>query len=152
MKSFATSVLCLFFIVSAIRTSAQDIPVREPDMNKPRLFQQLPQRLDINQNTLETILQYEEGRSVNVPFAPNLSIQGVVSSVANMNNINKSVVIRSTNLPGAGFTLSKVTREDGTTYFTGRIISYQHGDAYEIVYENGSYFFNKKGFYDLINE
>jgi hypothetical protein len=76
-----------------------------------------------------------------------------VSSVANkFENTLQSVVIRSTNFPGAALSFSKLTKEDGTISYVGRIISFQHGDAYEITMENGQYFFIKKGFYDLVNE
>jgi hypothetical protein len=76
-----------------------------------------------------------------------------VSSVAaQFENNLLSIVIRSTNFPGAALSFSKITKEDGTISYAGRIISFQHGDAYEINQENGQYYFVKKGFYDLVNE
>ena len=41
---------------------------------------------------------------------------------------------------------------DGSVRYSGRIISFQHADAYEINLENNQYVFVKKGFYDLVNE
>ena len=99
------------------------------------------------------MLQAEVGKTVSFAFANNVNFQGVVSSVATkFENTLQSVVIRSSNFPGAAFSFSKLTKEDGTVSYVGRIISFQHGDAYEITMENGQYYFVKKGFYDLVNE
>jgi hypothetical protein len=63
-----------------------------------------------------------------------------------------SVVIKCTNRQGARLTLTKVTNPDHSTKYIGRILSLQHGDSYEIVYENNQYFLKKKSLYDLVNE
>jgi hypothetical protein len=122
-------------------------------MNRPSLFQNLPEKITCRINDLSALLQSEIGRTVSFSFTENTVFQGVVSSVANkFENTLQSVVIRSTNFPGAALSFSKLTKEDGTISYVGRIISFQHGDAYEITMENGQYFFIKKGFYDLVNE
>jgi hypothetical protein len=98
-------------------------------------------------------LESEIGKSVSFSLVNNLNFQGVVSSLASkFDNMLNSVVIRSTNFPGAALSFSRITKEDGTFSYVGRIISFQHGDAYEINLENGQYYFVKKGFYDLVNE
>jgi hypothetical protein len=72
-------------------------------------------------------------------------------SKADENNIH-SVVIRSRNFNGATLTLSSSAQPNGTVKFTGRIISFQHGDLYELQNQNNQYILIKKNFYDLINE
>jgi len=121
-------------------------------MNRPSLFQNLPDRISCSISDLSAFLQLETGRTISFSFANNINFQGVVSSVASIDNSLQSVVIRSTNFPGAALSFSKITKGDGTISYAGRIISFQHGDAYEINIENGQYFFVKKGFYDLVNE
>ena len=121
-------------------------------MNRPSLFQNLPEKISCRINDLSPFLQLETGRNVSFLFTNNINFQGVVSSVATIDNNLQSVVIRSTNFPGAALSFSKITKNDGTISYAGRIISFQHGDAYEINIENGQYFFVKKGFYDLVNE
>jgi len=122
-------------------------------MNRPTLFQNLPNKISCRINDLSALLESEIGQPVSFSLADNLSFQGVVSSVASkFDNTLVSVVIRSTNFAGAALSFSKITKEDGTYNYVGRIISFQHGDAYEIRLENGQYFFVKKGFYDLVNE
>lgn len=143
--------LCVFFI--CLETSAQIPPVREPDMNRPSLFQNLPEKISCRISDLTQLLDSETGKTVSLTFASNVNFQGVVSSVATQfDNTLHSVVIRSTNFPGAALSFSKIIKEDGSVSYAGRIISFQHGDAYEINLENGQYYFVKKGFYDLVNE
>jgi hypothetical protein len=152
MKNLVKGILCLSVFFVCLDINAQTPPVREPDMNRPSLFQNLPEKISCRVNDLTPFLQLETGRSVSFSFTNNLNFQGVVSSVATSDNNLQSVVIRSTNFPGAALSFSRITKQDGTIYFAGRIISFQHGDAYEINIENGQYFFVKKGFYDLVNE
>ena len=153
MKNLLKGVVCLSLFFICLQSSAQTPPVREPDMNRPALFQNLPNKISCRINYLSALLESEIGKPVSFSLADNLSLQGVVSSVASkFDNTLLSVVIRSTNFPGAALSFSRITKEDGTYSYVGRIISFQHGDAYEITLENGQYFFVKKGFYDLVNE
>ena len=122
-------------------------------MNRPSLFQNLPEKISCRINDLSSLLESEIGKTISFSFTGTLNFQGVVSSVASkFDNTLQSVVVRSTNFPGAALSFSKIVKEDGTFSYVGRILSFQHGDAYEISQENGQYFFVKKGFYDLVNE
>lgn len=153
MKNLKTGIICLLFILACTAAEAQSDLVREPDNNRPSLFQQLPQRLNCRLSNLQSLLHAQTGQQVNINIADNLVFQGVVSSVANRENGKiGSVVIRSTNFKGAALSFSKIINEDGSIQYAGRIISFQHGDAYEIQFEKGQYVFIKKGFYDLVNE
>src|SRR4030095_9615152 len=153
MKNLAKAIICLSLFVISLQSNAQTPAVREPDMNRPSLFQNLPNKISCRINDLSSLLESEIGKTVSFSFANNLNFQGVVSSVASkFDNSLQSVVVRSTNFPGAALSFSKITKEDRTVSYVGRIISFQHGDAYEISMENGQYYFVKKGFYDLVNE
>lgn len=153
MKNLVKGVICLCTFLVCLETAAQTPPIREPDMNRPSLFQNLPDKITCRIDDLTALLQSETGRNVSITFANNVNFQGVVSSVAaQFENNLLSIVIRSTNFPGAALSFSKIKKEDGTISYAGRIISFQHGDAYEINQENGQYYFVKKGFYDLVNE
>ena len=153
MKNLVKGFICLSVFFVCIKTNAQTPPVREPDMNRPSLFQNLPEKISCRINDLSSLLESEIGKTVSFSFTGTLNFQGVVSSVASkFDNTLQSVVVRSTNFPGAALSFSKIIKEDGTFSYVGRILSFQHGDAYEISQENGQYFFVKKGFYDLVNE
>lgn len=155
MKNLVMGIICLssFFVGSNISAQQPPVPVREPDMNKPSLFQNLPEKISCRVADLSALLQSDIGKTVSFSFAENVTFQGIVSSVATkFENTLQSVVIRSTNFPGAALSFSKLIKDDKTITYIGRIISFQHGDAYEITMENGQYYFVKKGFYDLVNE
>ena len=153
MKNLVKGLVCLSLFYICLQSNAQTPPVREPDMNRPTLFQNLPNKISCRINDLSALLESEIGKPVSFSLADNLSFQGVVSSVSSkFDNTLLSVVIRSTNFQGAALSFSRITKNDGTYSYVGRIISFQHGDAYEINLENGQYYFVKKGFYDLVNE
>lgn len=153
MKNLLKGMICLSVIFVCLKSNAQTPPVREPDMNRPSLFQNLPEKISCRINDLSAFLELEIGRNISFAFSGSLSFEGVISSVASkFDNTLHSVVVRSTNFPGAALSFSRIKKEDGTFTYVGRILSFQHGDAYEINQENGQYFFVKKGFYDLVNE
>ena len=153
MKNLVKGFACLSLLFICLQADAQTPPVREPDMNRPTLFQNLPDKINCRVNDLSALLESEIGKSVSFSFVNNLSFQGVVTSVASkFDNTLMSVVIRSTNFSGPALSFSRIIKNDGTISYVGRIISFQHGDAYEIHLENGQYYFVKKGFYDLVNE
>lgn len=152
MKNLVKGIACLTVFFVCIDMNAQTPPVREPDMNRPTLFQNLPEKISCRISDLTALLQSETGKTVSFFFTNTINFQGVVSSVASINNSLQSIVIRSTTFPGAALSFAKITKEDGAISYAGRIISFLHGDAYEINKENGQYFFVKKGFYDLVNE
>jgi hypothetical protein len=127
------------------------VPINEPDYNKPKLFADLPDRVDFNPNNLSNLFELQVGQSVNLPISSDFTFSGLVVSKSD-DPKSSSVVIRSTNRVGARLVFTKVSDSDNTIKYIGRIISLQHGDSYEIVFENNQYYLKKKGLYDLINE
>ena len=152
MKNFYKGFLCLSLFTASYNLIAQTVPVREPDYNKPLLFQLLPQRIQINTNSLEQLLTNESGNQISFPLTQNVNLIGTVTSVGKTDPQVESIMIRLTNFNDAGLFISKVLRPDGTNYYNGRILSLKNGDAYEIIFDHGIYYFEKKGFYDLLNE
>jgi hypothetical protein len=76
-----------------------------------------------------------------------------VVSTSDANDLNiKTVVIKLINRQDARLTFTQLKNADNSVKYIGRIISLKHGDSFEIAYENGQYYFSKKGLYDLVNE
>jgi hypothetical protein len=145
---------CIAFC--SLTSSAQGVdkkmvPLNEPDYNKPKLFADLPDKVDFNPNNFLNLFELQVGQSVNIPVSSSFNFSGQVVSKANTDK-STSVVIRSTNRLGARLIFTKVTGENNSVTYLGRIISMQHGDSYEIVSDNNHYYFKKKGIYDLISE
>lgn len=164
MRNLKPLMAAILLSVSSVCAYSQDAaPVSEPNYNKPHLFSNLPDNIKVNINSLKHLLTTSVGDAISSnlrdenasnpigedPFVFN----GQVISTANKyNNKMQSVVIRSANFNGAGLIFTRFTNEDGTTGYSGRIISFEHGDAYELQLIDGNYQFVKKKFHQLVNE
>jgi hypothetical protein len=147
------SVCCMLCSLCSFAQGAQNktVPINEPDNNKPKLFADLPERVDFNPNNLSNLFELQVGQSVNIPLTAGINFTGQVVSTSTDPKA-ASIVIRLTNRIGARLTFTKITDENNDVKYIGRIISQKHGDSYEIVFENNQYYFKKKGFYDLMTE
>ncbi len=157
MKNLRTTAVCVSILFYSLCTSAQNaaIPINEPDYNKPVLFSNLPDKIPVSMNDISSLFATPVGREINLSLSAqnNLQFTGeVISSVNKYANSMQSVVIRSSNYNGARFTVSKVIATDGTVTYTGRIISFQHGDLFELQKLNNELVLVKRNFYDLVNE
>jgi hypothetical protein len=153
LKPSAIGVLlsvCMF--QAAAQQNAKKLPVSHYDYNKPKLFKELPNRINVPLKNFDGAFDFEVGKTVNLPFASNFQFTGTVVSKAEDAAANvKSIVIKSSNNIGT-LALSRTINADNTISYRGMIMSFQHGDAYEIAYEDGLYYFVKKGLYDLYDE
>lgn len=155
MKKLITKTLGVLLCLCSLHSIAQDqkVPLNETDYNKPKLFNDLPQKMNLRVTELENLFQYQVGSPVNVRITDNFLFEGVVVSTSDAKDISvKTVVIRSTNREGASFTFTRTTSKEGGNTYLGRIISRNNGDAFEILPENGTYVLQKKNLYDLISE
>jgi hypothetical protein len=157
MKNQSLLVLSLLMLFASIQVQAQEptVPLNEPNYNKPRLFNALPERLVIGSEKLQQLIATPSGESAKISYdngQPSEIDGEVISQVSKYNQTLQSVVIRFDGFDGARLTLSKITLPDGTTKYTGRIISLQHGDLYQLNQEDAGWVLVKKNFYDLINE
>jgi hypothetical protein len=157
MKNLRMSMLCLCITLTGLYGSAQSTSelVREPDYNKPKLFAALPENIIINVADIDAMLTRQTGETVSFPLD---NIRGIhftgtiVSAASKYNNTIVSTVIKSDNFNGARLNLVRGVKEDGTIVYEGRILSFQHGDAYLLRKDGDRLVFVKKGFYDLVNE
>ena len=157
MKSLYTTVFCVCSTILSLQAAAQTekVPVNKPDLNKPALFASLPDKIAVSSDNLNNLLSSSIGRSVSVDMASDhdMGFEGeVISTTSKYNNSIQSIVIRSTNYNGARLTISKITGADGAITYSGRIISMQHGDVYELQKEADNFVLVKRKFYDLLNE
>ena len=149
-------VLVLMLCINA--AVAQDhVQVNEPDHNKPRLFSLLPEKIEIDITDLQAALAQEvkQGKSIDFRFHSKnaAAFAGkIISAATRSDRSGKSVLIRPSQFNGATFALSSSTMADGTVRYSGRIISFKHGDAFELKEENGRYYLLKRNFYELVSE
>jgi hypothetical protein len=150
-----TAVTAMLLAASYQQSVAQSsmVPLNEPNYNKPRLFSDLPEQLNLRLADMEALLNLSVGAQVTATVANGFQLTGtVVSKSAPGNAFVETVVIKSLNRPGATFTFSRITKQDRSFLYTGRMMSKDAGDALEIVKEGSGYVIRKKGLYDLISE
>lgn len=157
MKNLRTALMCLCTVIIGIAASAQngDSPVNEPDNNKPKLFSNLPNKIILEKVVINDVLTKQPGQPADIKFSADNSIRfegSVASSASKYNNTVNTIVLRSTNYPGATLSITRIAKEEGGFSYTGRLISLKNGDLFELKEIDGSLVLLKKNFYDLINE
>lgn len=157
MKSLCTTAFCVCVTIFSLSATGQNekVLVNQPDLNKPKLFASLPDKITVSSDNLNNLFASSIGRSVNVDMTDNhaLGFEGeVISTTSKYDNSIQSIVIRSTNYNGARLTISKITSADGVVSYSGRIMSMQHDDIYELKKEADNFVLVKRKFNDLVNE
>jgi len=157
MKRLKLTCFTISLILLTLVSQAQKTLHREPDVNKPKLFTNLPERIAIQVSELEKLITNNTatGKDVAVDMKGKGSATfagKVVATASKYGDTIRSIVIRSTSFQGATFSLSAITQPDGKVTYTGRIMSFKHGDVYELEQSGEEYFLVRKNFYDLINE
>lgn len=147
MKNLSPSIFCLLLLFSCIRPAAQESTVKESVTDRLSLFEQLSQRTNCHINDFVSLLESSDGKQVSIQKADNLQFDGTVSSVATKSeNTEKNIVIRSGNIAEVALTFSKITNDNGSLSFAGRIICFLEADGYKITFENSKYIFVNKTF------
>ncbi|MGZ5190610.1 MAG: hypothetical protein ACXWCZ_06285, partial [Flavisolibacter sp.] len=82
MKKLKASAFGVLLTVCFLHAEAQDqkIPLNEPDHNKPRLFNHLPQKMTLKLSEVESVFNYSVGAAINVNVTDKLLFQGTVVS------------------------------------------------------------------------
>ena len=155
MKTLKTIAICALLSMSYFYSGAQEnLPVvNQPDYNKPKLFEDLPQKMNLTISDMESLFDLSVGTPVMAKLTKSFHFKGtIVSKSGGAETSIRSVVIKSTTRQGAVLTFTKITNTDGTYAYRGRIISKESIDAYEIVKENDQYILQKKNYYEMVRE
>lgn len=150
--------ICLVCSLVCIRVSAQTKGSFNSfdNTSKPKLFSQFPDRIAINATDLAALFAGAEGSSsLSIQSADKKSFNfsgKLVPTASKYDSKIRTLIIRSSNFSGATLTLSSSTLPDGTVEYSGRIISFQHGDLLVLQKEKEEYYLIKKNFRDLVNE
>ena len=149
--------LLLILCCTLCQAQEDKVQLHEPDLNKPTLFKELPNKIAIDINEFKNLLSpvAAKGNDISCRFLDK-KLPGfngkIISATSKYNNSLRSVVVRSGQFNGATLTLSSFTASDGTTRYSGRIVSFDHDDVYVLEKENNDYFLIKKKFRELVVE
>ncbi len=159
MKNLRTPVLCACITLSSLFSAAQNqkFIINEPDLNKPRQFDNLPELIPVSIDKLNNFVNSKPGVIINITFSNDTKtapFEGqVVSAVSKYEDKVQTVLIKSSNFNGATLYISKVVTDDGTIKYNGRLMgSFQTGDLYVLQQKDDGFVLVKKNFYDVINE
>lgn len=153
MKKLKSAAICILLSICYLGAVAQISHTSKADYEKPSLFSDLPEKLNLNVPALEALFNLPAGQSIHVPFGGSFTLSGVIISKSDPNDTNvKTVVIKSSNRKGAALTFTRIRKENGSFSYLGRMFSYNHRDAFELIFESGHYFLAKKKSLDIINE
>ena len=155
MKNLKAGALGALLSLCCMMLKAQDakVPLNEPDLNKPKLFADLPEKMNLRLTDMEKLFQPAMGERVSLQVSDQFLFEGTVVSRADAADASShSVVIRCTNRPGATMVFTRTTSIEGKTAYIGRIMSFHNGDAFVILAEDDHYVLQKKNLYDLISE
>lgn len=133
MKRPASAALVLLFVLISVSAEAQN-------GIKPSQFSNYPSSINCPANVLSSLFDKQPGENINLSFSDNFSFDGtVVNNVVKYVNL-QSVTIRSPYFNNTVFSISKITNNDNTVLYTGRIINKLFFDGYELRKEtNGNY-------------
>lgn len=153
MKNLLSGVLSVVLSIGFLNSQAQNVPsFREMDRSKPKLFADLPERMNLKVTDMDVLFEMSVGQNVNLNLG-NLNYRGKIVSKSDNSDVRiNSIVIKSTNRTGAVLTFTKIQKEDQTFMYRGRILSSEHSDAYSIELENGKYMLTKKQLADIVAE
>ena len=149
MKILKTGALCVLTCLCYVHSGAQQQQpsfASESAYNKPKIFTELPNKVPLNRPTLESLLSDEVGRLALLRH----SVSRMTLERADAHS--KTVVVKATNRQGVTLTFTRLTNEDGTYSYAGRMLSFKHGDAFEITEDKGVLVLVKKELHDMFDE
>lgn len=153
MKALKTIAFTAFFGLGYLFSASQEIPINEPNYNKPQLFEDLPQKMNLTISDMESLFDLSIGTPVMAKLTKSFPFKGtIVSKSGSSESSVRSVIIKSTTRKDAVLTFTKIKNQDGSFIYRGRIISKESIDAYEIVKENDQYVLEKKNYYEMVRE
>lgn len=156
MKTLKSIAICALLGLIYFHSEAQEaVRINQPDYNKPKLFADLPQKMNVTLSDMESLFDLSVGAPVKAKLTNSFYLKGtIVSKSGTAETAVRSVVIKSTSKTwqGAVLTFTKIRKDDGSYSYKGRIMSRESIDAYEITKENGQYVLQKKNYYEMIAE
>ena len=135
------SIACMLLSAQA---NCQTAPLNQHPVEKPMLFNQLPEKIACTSASLQNIFTAALNNPLSVSLGTQLKIEGTVIAKTAVTASQLSINIRCSNFQNALLNISRITQTDGSFSYIGRIVSMQHGDVLLLWEENGQYTFVKQ--------
>jgi hypothetical protein len=128
-------------ILCCICAKAQAPPINQHPVEKPLLFQQLPEKINCPLPVLQQIFAASPDSNIYISLGTQARIEGTVIAKIAISPEQLSINIRCNNFQQALLNVSRITKADGSFSYIGRIVSLRHGDVLLLWEENGQYYF-----------
>ena len=126
MKTRSTIVLLLLCICT------HTVFAQKTDAAPQKIFAAYPAVISISAGTLQNTFSAQPGQTINVAFSDQFVYSGtVLSNEVKYHNL-QSVIIQSPAFNNALLQISRITNEDKSVHYRGRIINPAALDGYEI--------------------
>ena len=141
------------FTMCMLLLATSHIKAQVSTSSRPDLFKSYSENVPASVSELGKAFSATAGSSIKLSFDNKFTFTGtVLSSVCKYKNLS-TVIIKSPLLNNALFSISRITNDDKTITYVGRIINEKYADAYELVKDNsGNYSFNKIKTENLIQD
>ena len=110
--------------------------------NRQKLFAAYPQTVPLDAALISNTLNYEEGTTVSIPLSTEFTFTGTVISNAKKYDNLQTVMIRAADNYTV-FQISRISNNDKSVLYAGRIININAADGYEIKNNKGRYSLQK---------
>lgn len=119
---YALSLLLSFIVITGFsQTNA-----------KPKQFSNFPEKIDCSEQELAGIFNATTGQAISLSFSNNFTFTGnVTSNIVKYANLQSAIIV----LPdyfNTIFSVSRITNNDGSFSYIGRIINKNYFDGYEL--------------------
>ena len=108
---------------------------------KPSLFHQLPDKAKCSAASLEGL--FTGTKQVSLSLNTGIHIRGEIMTKVFQSSSVQRINIKLMDFPGGIFSLSRISLEDGSVRYSGRMFSRDYGDMMVLVSDNGNYYFIK---------
>jgi len=126
MKHFASTAMVVVLVVLSTVSFAQS-----QTASKTKNFASSPDRISCKESDFSPLFSAVPGQSVNLVFN-GLKFKGTVTSnIVKYSNL-QAVIVRSTAGDDEIFSVSKITNEDNSISYVGRLLNQKYFDAYEL--------------------
>ena len=125
MKHYATYALSLLLCCLTITAFSQNSA-------KPKQFASYPEKIKCSEQELARIFTSSPGQQIRLSFSDNFTFSGnVTSNIVKYANLQTAVII-SPDYYNTIFSVSRITNDDGTLSYIGRIINQNYFDGFEL--------------------
>jgi hypothetical protein len=123
-------------------TTVASIAQQQVD-TRPKLFADKPQTISLDKNILANAIASTEGSTVTLQLSNDFTFTGTVfSNQVKYNNL-QTMMIRSSENSNSIFQISKITNEDNTISYVGRLLNKDAADGYQLKNNNENYSLQK---------